>query len=353
MEGQNTCTQRRHHVVSGQTFGSSHCTLYEVCFPTQCEEAPLLFVWLHGADRAGELPASNLCMMQRRLRRRTFFLVPLSPKKHDGKGFEWGLSYTKEQNKNGFGFVNGEFNWKYLTAITDVVRESKEEVGACGVLVCGYSMGGFGAYQFGIAAPDLFDVVVAVAGYGLGTLEKGQGASQPKSSEIFQRFLDEHARRLIGTRVVAVHARKDSMSYFGDTEAIIEWLNAQGGQAELSTIPDKFADSDPGKSKNGHRYFNHSLLHDTSDQVLYARLPLSSLTPREPSPPPPASPSPPSPGSPSPTPAPPPPYNRGDDRWEPQDNRWETWEATWRWEGNRWEAWEDNRWETWEATWRW
>ena len=104
MEGQNTM-YRHHDVLPGPTFGSSTCTLYEVCSPAQRDEEPLLFVWLHGAD-AGEMPASNLCMIQRRLRRRTFFLVPLSPKKHDGKCFEWGLSYTKEQNKNGLGFVN-------------------------------------------------------------------------------------------------------------------------------------------------------------------------------------------------------------------------------------------------------
>ena len=162
-----------------------------------------------------ELPTSDLRTIQRRLRRRTFFLVPLSPTPGpDGRLFDWGVSYTKKQNKNGLGWVFGEFSTEYLTAITDVVRTSSEEVGACRVLVCGYSMGGFGAYQFGIAAPDLFDVVVAVAGYGLGTLEPQEGhrAPQPKSSEMFKEFLDVHARRLIGaTRVVAVHAQKDSI----------------------------------------------------------------------------------------------------------------------------------------------
>lgn len=34
-----------------------------------------------------------------------------------------------------------------------------------------YSMGGFGAFQLGGFAPDVFDVVISVAGYGLGTLE--------------------------------------------------------------------------------------------------------------------------------------------------------------------------------------
>ncbi len=32
-------------------------------------------------------------------------------------------------------------------------------------------MGGFGAFQLGGFAPDVFDVVISVAGYGLGTLE--------------------------------------------------------------------------------------------------------------------------------------------------------------------------------------
>ena len=44
-------------------------------------------------------------------------------------------------------------------------------------------MGGFGAFQLGCFAPEIFDAVVSVAGYGLGTSEpnSGYGAPQPAS----------------------------------------------------------------------------------------------------------------------------------------------------------------------------
>lgn len=50
-------------------------------------------------------------------------------------------------------------------------------------------MGGFGAFQLGCFAPDVFDAVVSVAGYGLGTSEpnSGYGAPQPVSGAmVFQ-----------------------------------------------------------------------------------------------------------------------------------------------------------------------
>ena len=52
-------------------------------------------------------------------------------------------------------------------------------------------MGGFGAFQLGCFAPDVFDAVVSVAGYGLGTSEpnSGYGAPQPVSGAmVFQAF---------------------------------------------------------------------------------------------------------------------------------------------------------------------
>ena len=44
-------------------------------------------------------------------------------------------------------------------------------------------MGGFGAFQLGCFAPEIFEAVVSVAGYGLGTSEpnSGYGAPQPAS----------------------------------------------------------------------------------------------------------------------------------------------------------------------------
>ena len=50
-------------------------------------------------------------------------------------------------------------------------------------------MGGFGAIQAGTFAPEAFDAVVSVAGYGLGTSEakSGYGAPQPRSGASIHR----------------------------------------------------------------------------------------------------------------------------------------------------------------------
>lgn len=51
-----------------------------------------------------------------------------------------------------------------------------------------YSMGGFGAFQLGGFAPDVFDVVISVAGYGLGTLEpEGRLVSSDESKGCWRR----------------------------------------------------------------------------------------------------------------------------------------------------------------------
>ena len=48
-------------------------------------------------------------------------------------------------------------------------------------------MGGFGAFQLGCRAPDTFDAVVSVAGYGLGTNSKD--APQPYSGALDRTHL--------------------------------------------------------------------------------------------------------------------------------------------------------------------
>ena len=91
----------------------------------------------------------------------------------------------------------------YLLALTSKISDLAYEFAAERVLVMGrlvcasfvrserYSMGGFGAFQLGCFAPDVFDAVVSVAGYGLGTSEpnSGYGAPQPVSGAmVFQAF---------------------------------------------------------------------------------------------------------------------------------------------------------------------
>ncbi|CAE8628085.1 unnamed protein product [Polarella glacialis] len=267
-------------VLQGEGFGKSACTTYEVCDVAQRGEAPYLFVWLHGADGGGGIPEKDMQTMQRRLGRRTVFFVPMNPSAaSDGLRFFWGVSYTKKQNKNALGFVFGEFHQEYLDALTGAVRQAKLEVNASRVLVGGYSMGGFGAYQLGSHAPDLFHAVISAAGYGLGTLEPpnaGFGAPQPESSDIFQAFLDQHVPRLAQVPgVFVVHSPADSISSFNDAAAIVGALQAHGGNAELLIVSEDAANTDPNRKKKqklGHSYFNYALLHDTSEVLLYAQL---------------------------------------------------------------------------------
>ena len=49
-------------------------------------------------------------------------------------------------------------------------------------------MGGFGAFQLGGWAPDAFDVVISVAGYGLGTLEPESGSAPGKRLNKHEKY---------------------------------------------------------------------------------------------------------------------------------------------------------------------
>jgi len=267
-------------VLEGRSFGDSSYVLYEACPASQAQEDPVLFVWLHGQDRS-EMPAADFKAIQRRLCRRTFFLVPQNPEPAaDGRRFLWGLSYTREQNKDSLGFVFGRLQPEYLEALAGIVRRTRQEVSALHVLVCGYSMGGFGALQLGSHAPDLFDAVVSVAGHGLGTLEPadtGYRAPQPESSRIFKEFLLHHAPKLATVRVViAVHAEQDIVSVFEDAEAIIGAIKTRGGNAELVVVPEHKTNTDLSRrsklKKHNHAYYNYTFLSDDCDEVLYSRL---------------------------------------------------------------------------------
>ena len=130
-------------------------------------------------------------------------------------------------------------------------------------------------------APEVFDVVVSIAGYGLGTTEptsSGFCAPQPESSKIFQDFLRYHAARLAYVPVVlATHAKADSVSSYRDVAAIIDFVKSREGDGivELITVADDQADSDPRRKKKarlGHNYYNYTLLDDSSEEVFYSVL---------------------------------------------------------------------------------
>ncbi|CAE7294183.1 rluC [Symbiodinium natans] len=223
--------------------------------------------------------------MQTRLQRRVIFVVPKSPGTINGLHFNWGCCFTKSDNKKQLGYVFGTLHQEYMRDLTAKISEIACIFQAERTLVMGYSMGGFGAFQLGAMAPDVFDVVVSVAGYGLGTLEP-QGemydAPQPAARKRFRVFLQQVASRLSLVPVVlAMHAQKDSMSSFRDVSAIIRHVQqvsiARGSDSivQLFEVPDEMADSDRGrkkKNKSGHHYFNCTLLDDSSDAFFWSKL---------------------------------------------------------------------------------
>lgn len=263
----------------GETFGESTYKVYEaVSDASQVDQEPYFFIWLHGADGGNDIPPNDLAKMQKRLRRRIFFFVPISPKpSQDGNRFFWGVAYTKAQNKNDLGFVHGSLHEPYLQEFCRVVKELSQEVGAIATVMAGYSMGGFGAWQIAGYMPDLFTAIIPVASYGLGTYQKGgmYNAPQPESSHIFDNFMNWMAPNVAQVPVViAIHAQIDTTSPYGDAQAMVKKVQGHGGKAQLVSISAEGAESDKGKRKvkSGHSYFNHSLLNDDSEGVLYGRL---------------------------------------------------------------------------------
>ncbi|CAK9023186.1 Ribosomal large subunit pseudouridine synthase C [Durusdinium trenchii] len=267
-------------------FGTSTYKVYGALAGLQEEEEavkPYLLVWLHGMDNGIEL--GHLTTIQKRLRHRVIFVVPMCPQTHKGTQFNWGCAFRARDDKKQLGFVHGKLHEGYLMALTSKISDLAYEFDAERVLVMGYSMGGFGAFQLGGFAPDAFDVVMSVAGYGLGTLEPEDamyGAPQPASSEIFEEFLTGIASELSRVPIVlAVHAQKDSMSSFRDVKAIIKSCKETQAKrgvlhtAELLEVEDRWADSDRNRKKrriSGHHYFNFSLLDESSEDFLWSKL---------------------------------------------------------------------------------
>lgn len=263
----------------GESYGIVSYKLYEAWEEGKRQERPLLMMWLHGADD-GDIAQRDLLAMLRHLGRKTYFLVPLNPKGgQNGLKFMWGVSFTKAQNKNQLGFIYGEIHEPLLQDMCSLVSSVSVEVSATHVCAAGYSMGAFGVYQFASYAPDVFDAAIAVAGYGLGTVEPANShycAPQPESSHIFGRFLDQIAPGLAKVPVVlAVHAETDNVSSFKDTSHIVAHIQDCGGKAHLHVVPSDQANSDcRRKNKNpmGHSYFTYSLLGETSEDAVWEHI---------------------------------------------------------------------------------
>lgn len=270
--------------LTGQRYGETPYKLYESTdglTREQREQAPYFFVWLHGMDN-GPIAPKNLQTMQARLQRRVIFMAPQSPTAKNELRFDWGCCYYKTQNKNQLGYVFGSLHQEFLRDFSQQIGFLASLFQAERTLVMGYSMGGFGAFQVGGFSPATFDAVVSVAGYGLGTLEEGEGTPQPEARERFEQFLDQVATRLSDVPVVlALHAQKDGMSSFTDVSAIIDKVKESSQQqgknnvVELYQVPDGKADSDKkGKKQHrrGHHYFNYTLLDGSSEDFFWANL---------------------------------------------------------------------------------
>eukprot|EP00927_Polykrikos_kofoidii_P051246 TRINITY_DN45033_c0_g1_i1.p1 TRINITY_DN45033_c0_g1~~TRINITY_DN45033_c0_g1_i1.p1 ORF type:complete len:409 (-),score=30.51 TRINITY_DN45033_c0_g1_i1:175-1401(-) len=284
MTGVEGITKLKDGVLQAAGYGPSTYRLYEIwSTPRQPMEITYLVVWLHGGDM-GEIESSNMQKMQRRLKCRSYFLVPQSPQKSaEGLRFDWGVSYTKSQNKDGLGYVFGQMHETYLKDLTSLVKQCARDVVASYTILIGYSMGGFGCFQLGAFSPGIFDAIVPVAGYGLGTFSRCQLLSgyQPRSSEILEDFIARYASQLAKVPVlIAIHSRIDQTSPFCDVEAIMAAVQKaavgkSNGIAKLVVVPDGMADSDPRKTKrklSGHHYLNYALLNESSDSVLYDQL---------------------------------------------------------------------------------
>lgn len=174
------------------------------------------------------------------------------------------------------GFLHDEFLTTFAATIANVAQWYKAER----TVAMGYSMGGFGAFQLGCRAPDTFDAVVSVAGYGLGTNSKD--APQPYSGRVFWNFLEYEATAMAKIPVVlAIHARNDRLSSFGDVDHIISTVDDRARKdgescvAKLVTMPTWMANSDnprKRKRKSNHGYFNCTFMDDYSNQYLWNEL---------------------------------------------------------------------------------
>ena len=142
--------------------------------------------------------------------------------------FKTHRGFYKKENKNNLGYVLGVLHKGFLTDLSEKISNLATLFEAERTMVMGYSMGGFGAFQLGGFAPDVFDVVVSAAGYGLGTLTP-QGemydAPQPQATNNFEDFLGQVASNMVRVPIVlALHAEHDGMSSYRDVKAIIARL---------------------------------------------------------------------------------------------------------------------------------
>ena len=173
--------------------------------------------------------------------------------------------------------MNGFLHDEFLTAFASTVEKVAKWYQAERTMAMGYSMGGFGAFQLGCRAPDTFDAIISVAGYGMGTNSKD--APQPYSGRVFWDFLQKEATAMAKIPVVlAIHATNDRLSSYDDVDHIISMVdraaqrNGESCVAKLVTMPTWMANSDnprKKKRKSNHGYFNCTFMDHQSPHWLW------------------------------------------------------------------------------------
>ena len=280
--------------LTGTSYGTTTFKLWDVWTTDGGRmDQGILVIWLHGAAM-DDIDHMHLVKVQQRLQRHVYFLVPTNPRQGPGGlKFQWGCSFTEEQNEKELGFVFGEMHTPFLTDLVKLVQTLAHETKTSHTIVMGYSMGGFGVYQLAAHAPESFSIAIAVAGYGMGTYAgedaaSWYGAPQPRSSEILDGYIRHFARHMARVKkFFVVHSKADTISVFQDVHAIANNILKCGGTVQSLLVPDENADSDQKKhrkaKKRGHGYFNYTFVTQDSQDFLWPhiRSALESIPGRE------------------------------------------------------------------------
>jgi len=253
--------------LTGESYGTTTFKLWDVWNAGGRMCQGILVLWLHDAAM-DDIDQLDLVRVHSRFKRQhVYFLVPTNPKQGPGGlRFQWGCSFTEEQNAKGAGFVFGDMHTPFLTDLVKLVQTLAHETRTSHTIVMGYGMGGFGVYQLAAYSPESFSIAIAVAGYGMGTYAPEEewfswyGAPQPRSSEILDGYIRDFAAHMARVKkFFVVHSKVDTISVWQDTRAIINHICECGGNTQAMIVPDESANSDPGNlPKRGHGYYNYT-----------------------------------------------------------------------------------------------
>jgi predicted peptidase len=220
--GQKPYTLVIHKVLRDKTVRELKMNFYlylpEDYHKDKSKKWPLL-VSLHGSYQIG----SNVKKLLQegiapRLRTKTDFpFIVLSPQLPPGFGESWNLVID------------------YLKELVDIVK-GHYSIDPKRISCTGFSMGGYGVWQFAVRYPDLFAALVPIA-----------GGYRPQ-----QRVVPENIEELKHMPVWAFHSEKDTLVAPWQTTILIDALKKIGGHPKLTVYP-----------KAGHVYAWNKAYADT------------------------------------------------------------------------------------------